>query len=99
MTPQLFSAARVLDTPQAFVIAMAVYAFLGCIVNWPMKTMLALHVAMSLFFFGCVLIRLFAAASGKRLQFTKLRLSSRVICRSILYWCRSIAKRTWLRSL
>ncbi|WP_032450048.1 glycosyltransferase family 2 protein [Brucella sp. NVSL 07-0026] len=72
MTPQLFSAARVLDTPQAFVIAMAVYAFLGCIVNWPMKTMLALYVAMSLFFFGCVLIRLFAAASGKRLQFTEI---------------------------
>ncbi len=72
MTPQLFSAARVLHTPQAFVIAMVLYAFFASIVNWPIETMLVLHVAMSLFFFGCVLIRLFAAVSGRRLHFPEI---------------------------
>ncbi|MFD1197875.1 glycosyltransferase family 2 protein [Brucella gallinifaecis] len=73
MTPQFFSASRVLNTPQAFMIAMGLYAFVVCIVNWPTKTMLMLHACVTLFFFGCVLIRLFAAASSRRLQLTKIR--------------------------
>ncbi|SBW13198.1 xyloglucan glycosyltransferase 1 [Brucella sp. 10RB9215] len=86
MTPQLFSAARVLDTPQAFVIAMAVYAFLGCIVNWPMKTCWR-HVAMSLFFLRLCSYppfcrRFWPAAIHGNCAF------HRVICRSIPYWCR-----------
>lgn len=73
MTPEPLSAARVLDTPQAFSIAMFLYAFIACIINWPMTTLLVLHVALSLFFFGCVLIRLFAAVAGQRLRFPVLR--------------------------
>ncbi|WP_273725934.1 glycosyltransferase [Brucella gallinifaecis] len=72
MTPQVFSAARVLETPQAFIIALGVYAFIAGIVNWPTQTMLVLHVSFTLFFLGCVLIRLFAAASGRRLRFPKI---------------------------
>ncbi|MBV2142422.1 glycosyltransferase [Falsochrobactrum sp. TDYN1] len=72
MTPQLFSASRVLETPQAFFIAMALYAFVASIVNWPAQTTLTLHVSMTLFFFGCVLIRLFAALSSRRLQFPQI---------------------------
>lgn len=64
MTPQSLSAARVLDTPQAFIMAMAIYAFFACMFNWPMITLLVLHVTLSIYFFGCVMIRLFAAASG-----------------------------------
>ncbi len=73
MTPQLLSAARVLDTPQAFIIAMAIYVFLACLFNWPGMTLLVLHVALSIFFFGCVTIRLFAAVSGQRLKFTEIK--------------------------
>ncbi|MDG9790675.1 N-acetylglucosaminyltransferase, partial [Brucella anthropi] len=73
MTPQSFSAARVLDTPQAFIIAMAIYAFFACVFNWPTMTLLVLHVALSVFFFGCVMIRLFAAVSGRRLKFLEIR--------------------------
>ncbi|MHC5231212.1 glycosyltransferase family 2 protein [Brucella sp. LJL56] len=73
MTPQSLSAARVLDTPQAFIIAMAIYAFFACMFNWPMITLLVLHVTLSIFFFGCVMIRLFAAASGRRLKFLELQ--------------------------
>ncbi|MBC8718106.1 glycosyltransferase [Ochrobactrum sp. Marseille-Q0166] len=72
MTPQVFSAARVLETPQAFIIALGVYAFIAGIVNWPTQTMLVLHVCLTLFFLGCVLIRLFAAASGRRLRFPEI---------------------------
>ncbi|OWU61364.1 N-acetylglucosaminyltransferase, partial [Staphylococcus aureus] len=45
MTPQSLSASRVLDTPQAFIIAMAVYALFACMFNWPATTLLVLHVA------------------------------------------------------
>ncbi|WP_312470621.1 MULTISPECIES: glycosyltransferase family 2 protein [Brucella] len=72
MTPQLFSAARVLETPQAFIIAMGLYAFIASFVNWPSKTILFLHVCLTLFFFGCVLIRLFAAVSSRRLRFPEI---------------------------
>lgn len=72
MTPQLYSAERVLETPQAFFIAMALYAFIAALVNWPAQTILILHVSMTLFFLGCVLIRLLAAVSGRRLQFPQI---------------------------
>src|SRR5690606_17618790 len=75
MTPQSLSASRVLDTPQAFIIAMAVYALFACMFNWPATTLLVLHVALSLFFFGCVMIRLFAAVAGRRLKFLEIRKS------------------------
>ncbi|MBC2884410.1 glycosyltransferase [Ochrobactrum sp. CM-21-5] len=73
MTPQPLSAIRVLETPQAFVIAIGLYSFIACAINWPLKTLLVLHVFFTLFFFGCVLIRLFAAASGRRLRFPEIR--------------------------
>lgn len=72
MTPQLFSASRVLETPQAFIIAMGLYAFIASIVNWSTETILALHVCLTLFFFGCVLIRLFAAVGSRRLRFPEI---------------------------
>ena len=72
MTPQLFSASRVLETPQAFIIAMGLYAFIASIVNWPIQTILVLHVCLTLFFFGCVLIRLFAAVGSRRLRFPEI---------------------------
>lgn len=72
MTPPPMSASRVLETPQAFLIAMGLYIFVAGIVNQPAETMLVLHVALTLFFFGCVLIRLFAAASGSRLRFPEI---------------------------
>ncbi|MDT6940122.1 glycosyltransferase [Brucella pseudogrignonensis] len=72
MTPQLFSAARVLETPQAFIIALGLYAFVAGIVNWPTLTLLVLHVCLTLFFLGCVLIRLFAAVSSRRLNFPQI---------------------------
>ncbi|WP_176037137.1 glycosyltransferase family 2 protein [Brucella tritici] len=75
MTPQSLSAARVLDTPQAFIIAMAHYAVFACMYNWPGITLLVLHVALSVFFFGCVMIRLFAAVAGQRLKFLEIRKS------------------------
>ncbi|MBB5702364.1 cellulose synthase/poly-beta-1,6-N-acetylglucosamine synthase-like glycosyltransferase [Ochrobactrum daejeonense] len=73
MTPNRFSAARILDTPQAFFIAMTLYAFIASMFNWPTTTLLVIHVFLTLFFFGCVLIRLFAAVGGKRLQFPEIR--------------------------
>lgn len=72
MTPPVFSASRVLHTPQVIAIATVLYVLLACIVNWPFQTVLAAHVFLTLFFFGCVLIRLFAAAKGQRLQFNPL---------------------------
>ncbi len=73
MTPEPLSAAQVIDTPQAFAIAMAAYALVAGLVNWPGHTLFVLHVALSLLFFGCVLIRLFAAAAGGRLRFPELK--------------------------
>lgn len=72
MTPQSLSAARVLHSWQAFGIAMALYLLIAAIINWPLQTVLALHVMMTLFFFGCVLIRLFAVTSGGRLRFVEI---------------------------
>ncbi len=72
MTPQTLSAARVLHSWQAFVIAMALYLLIAALINWPLQTFLAIHVLMTLFFFGCVLIRLFAVTSGGRLCFVEL---------------------------
>ncbi|MBJ6132313.1 glycosyltransferase [Ochrobactrum sp. Q0168] len=72
MTPQSLSAARVLHSWQAFGIAMALYLLIAAIINWPLQTVLALHVMMTLFFFGCVLIRLFAVTTGGRLRFVEI---------------------------
>ncbi|TMV01165.1 glycosyltransferase [Brucella haematophila] len=68
MTPQSLSASRVLHSWQAFGIAMALYLLVAAIINWPLQTFLTLHVLMTLFFFGCVLIRLFAVTTGGRLR-------------------------------
>ncbi|WP_094506340.1 glycosyltransferase family 2 protein [Brucella thiophenivorans] len=72
MTPKLFSASRVLETPQAFLIAMGLYAFIACLFSWPVHTILVLHGSLTLFFLGCVLIRLFAAVSSSRLRLAEL---------------------------
>lgn len=69
MTPDGFSAARVLHTPQAFGIAIGLYLFAAAVVQWPMQTALGLHIFLTLFFLGCVLIRLSAAVGGRRLCF------------------------------
>lgn len=72
MTPKPLSASRVLETPQAFLIAMGIYIFVAGIVIWPMQTLLVLHSSLTLFFLGCVLIRLFAAASSRRLRLSEI---------------------------
>ncbi|MEN5297089.1 glycosyltransferase [Brucella sp. TWI559] len=72
MTPKSLSASRVLETPQAFLIAMGLYAFVAGIVIWPMQTIFALHSSLTLFFLGCVLIRLFAAVSSRRLRLSQI---------------------------
>src|SRR5690606_33306819 len=64
-------------SPQAFIIAMALYAFIVAVVQWPVETVLVLHVCMTLFFSGCVLIRLLAALSSERLKFTQIKSFSR----------------------
>lgn len=70
--PQYFSASRVLETHQAFLIAMALYAVVVAVVMWPVQTVLALHIGMTLFFAGCVLIRLLAALSSQRLRLPEI---------------------------
>ncbi len=72
MTPRAFSAARVLHAPQVFGLAAILYVLVACAMSWPFETMLAGHVFLTLFFFGCVLLRLFAAAKGERLRFARL---------------------------
>ncbi|MCL7997744.1 glycosyltransferase [Brucella sp. 21LCYQ03] len=72
MTPKPFSASRVLETPQAFIIAMGLYAFIASIVSLPMQTIFVLHTSLTLFFLGCVLIRLSAAVSSRRLRLSPI---------------------------
>lgn len=73
MTPQAFSALRVLNASQAFAIALLFYGLAACVISWPFQTLLALHVLLTFLFFGCVLIRLCAAVSSRPLRFDALK--------------------------
>ncbi|MBN9044556.1 MAG: glycosyltransferase [Rhizobiales bacterium] len=72
MTPPSFSAARVLETSQAFFIALAVSSLIAGMAFLPHHTLLAAHVVLTVLFFGCVMIRLLAAARCRRLRFSAL---------------------------
>lgn len=68
-TPRLFSASNVVEGRQAFMLALAIYACVSAIYSWTYMTLFFIHVILTLFFFGNVIIRLFAAVKGRRLQF------------------------------
>ncbi|WP_245581949.1 glycosyltransferase family 2 protein [Phyllobacterium phragmitis] len=65
MTPPHFSAALVMNSWQAFVLAETIFFLLAFSLFRPMETAITLHIGLTLFFFGCVAIRLLAASVAR----------------------------------
>ncbi|MBB2969649.1 glycosyltransferase family 2 protein [Mesorhizobium sp. RMAD-H1] len=65
MTPPHFSAARVMHGWQGFILAEAIFFLSGFFLSWPLETAVALHVGLTLFFFGCVMMRLLASITAR----------------------------------
>ncbi|WP_244490966.1 glycosyltransferase family 2 protein [Paramesorhizobium deserti] len=61
MTPPHFSAALVMHGWQAFMLAEMIFFLFGFFLFRPLETAVMLHIGLTLFFFGCVMMRLLAA--------------------------------------
>jgi len=65
MTPPHFSAARVMLGWQAFMLAQVIFFLFGFLLLRPLETAITLHIGLTLFFFGCVVMRLLAAHAAR----------------------------------